>query len=614
MTAPGKAGTFPRPHEGKLEQKGSMKIRFRLPLKLRLFLPLTLIIVTVITLVTLWFVRSSISTFNQQLETTLQLEVKTISKMFERERVLKLENVESNLRVANNQFYDSPLQILEESVTAEVENQDTGEKHMATLNQWVHDGHLLHESHAFVDGLADLIGGTVTIFQQVDSGFVRISTNVRLTDGKRATNTYIPNDSPVGESIIKGETYFGRAVVVDEWYMTAYDPIIMDEEVIGMLYVGDREKDMEELNRILQELRIGESGYPFVVDKTGQILIHPSMEGEDWSDTDPFDQMLNQTEGTFHYQKNGQQRTLAFSYFEPFELYIAASIIKDAENRDIVRGAIRGATVVALLAIIFLLAFIYRFTTDRIYSYFTALKESEEKLASAQSALKQSQKLASMGQIAAGIAHELNNPLGVITMYSNIVLDELEKDDPKREDMQLIVQQVDRCKNIVGGLLNFARKNKVKADEVDIIDFLEKSLKSVVVPEKVATNIEEDLADRRVMVDTEQMVQVFTNLAKNAVDAMPDGGTLTISVKGDEENVYIEFSDEGTGIPEEHMEKLFTPFFTTKKAGKGTGLGLSLVYGIVKMHQGKIQAASNTDPEKGPTGTTFKIKLPREPK
>ncbi|MFP4065174.1 MAG: Cache 3/Cache 2 fusion domain-containing protein [Bacteroidales bacterium] len=591
-----------------------MKIKFRMPLKLRLLLPLTLIIVTVIALVTLWFVRSSISTFNQQLETTLQLEVKTITKMFERERVLKLENVESNLRVANNHFYASPLQIPEETVSAEIENQDTGEKHIATLNQWQHNGYLLHESNAFVDRLADLIGGTVTVFQQVDSGFVRISTNVRRPDGERATYTYIPNDSPVAESMMKGETYFGRAVVVDEWYITAYDPIIINDEVVGMLYVGDREKDMEELNRILQELRIGESGYPFVVDKSGQILIHPSMEGEDWSDTEVFDQMHSHTEGTFHYQQDGEKHTLAFNYFEPFELYIAASIFEEAENRDIVRGAIRGAIMVALLAIIFLLAFIYRFTTDRIYRYFTALKESEEKLASAQSALKQSQKLASMGQIAAGIAHELNNPLGVITMYSNIVLDELDKDDPKREDMELIVQQVDRCKNIVGGLLNFARKNRVKADEVDIIDFLEKSLRSVVVPESVKVSIEEDLTDHRTMVDTEQMVQVFTNLAKNAIDAMPEGGTLTISVKGDEENVYIEFSDQGTGIPEEHMDKLFTPFFTTKKAGKGTGLGLSLVYGIIKMHHGKIEARSNTDPEKGPTGTTFKIKLPREPK
>ncbi len=534
--------------------------------------------------------------------------------MFERERVLKLENVESNLRVANNQFYASPLHVLEDPIRTEVENQDTGEKHMTTLEQWVHDGELFHESNEFVDGLAELIGGTVTIFQQIDSGFVRISTNVRLADGERATNTYIPNDSPVAESILKGETYFGRAIVVDEWYMTAYDPIKRNDEVTGILYVGDREKDMEELNRILQELRIGESGYPFVVDKTGRILIHPFMEGENWADTGTFEMMRSKTEGSFQYEKDGEDKTLAFEYFEPFELYIAASIIKDAENRDIVRGAIRGATVVAVLAITSLLIFIYRFTTDRIYRYFTALKESEEKLASAQSALKQSQKLASMGQIAAGIAHELNNPLGVITMYSNIVLDELDRDDPKREDMQLIVQQVDRCKNIVGGLLNFARKNKVKADEVDIIDFLEKSLKSVVVPEKVKVSIKEDLDDRQVMIDTEQMVQVFTNLAKNAIDAMPDGGTLTISVSGDEENVYIEFSDEGTGIPEQHMEKLFTPFFTTKKAGKGTGLGLSLVYGIIKMHQGKIQAASNTDPEKGPTGTTFKIKLPREPK
>jgi signal transduction histidine kinase len=216
-----------------------------------------------------------------------------------------------------------------------------------------------------------------------------------------------------------------------------------------------------------------------------------------------------------------------------------------------------------------------------------------------------------MGQISAGIAHELNNPLGVITMYSNIILEELDKNDPMVQDVELIVEQANRCKNIVGGLLNFARKSKMKPQEVSVIEFVKRSLDSVVVPENVKTQINSNVVDPLVMIDTEQMTQVFTNLEKNAIEAMPSGGLLTIDIKGSDEHVTVKFSDTGTGIAEENLDKLFTPFFTTKEVGKGTGLGLPLVYGIVKMHKGKIDIDTNNDPNKGQTGTTFTLTIPR---
>ncbi len=251
------------------------------------------------------------------------------------------------------------------------------------------------------------------------------------------------------------------------------------------------------------------------------------------------------------------------------------------------------------------------YTIEQLHSSVTELNDSNEKLKNTRLALKHSEKLANMGQISAGIAHEINNPLGVITMYSNIVKDELDPDSPLKKDMELIVEQAGRCKNIVGGLLNFARKNKIKASEVDIVEFLNRSLESVIIPENIITSVNSGLADPWVMLDSEQMVQVFTNLFKNAVEAMSHGGELNIYVNGDDHNVEIRIIDTGNGIPEEHMDKLFTPFFTTKEIGKGTGLGLPLVYGIIKMHSGKIEVVSNADPAKGQTGTEFKIRLPK---
>ncbi|MDY0078902.1 MAG: [Fe-Fe] hydrogenase large subunit C-terminal domain-containing protein [Bacteroidales bacterium] len=252
------------------------------------------------------------------------------------------------------------------------------------------------------------------------------------------------------------------------------------------------------------------------------------------------------------------------------------------------------------------------YTIEKLHQSIEKVNLSNQELATAREALKQSEKLAHMGQLSAGIAHELNNPLGVITMYSNLLLDDV-TDDTKRSDLQLIVEQTERCRKIVGGLLNFARKNQVRLQETNLEQFVDRSIKSIIRPKNIKVELNVNMTDPYVFLDCDQVMQMLTNLEKNAVEAMPNGGTLTITLSEKNEDVIIAISDSGIGISKENKEKLFTPFFTTKEVGKGTGLGLPLCYGIVKMHKGKIDVKSNTDPENGPTGTTFTIRLPRNP-
>jgi signal transduction histidine kinase len=251
------------------------------------------------------------------------------------------------------------------------------------------------------------------------------------------------------------------------------------------------------------------------------------------------------------------------------------------------------------------------YTIEKLHKSVKDLALSNEKLSSMKQALKQSEKLAHMGQLSAGIAHELNNPLGVVIMYSNILLDEAKTDDPMREDLKLIVDQAARCKKIVAGLLNFARKNQVNHQQVNIKDLVTHSLESLIIPAKVKISITDEMTSPDAMLDSEQMMQVITNLIKNAFDAMPQGGSIDIKLEDTLSDVIIILSDTGTGIKEEDRAKIFEPFFTTKSIGQGTGLGLATAYGIVKMHKGQISAESNTDKAKGPTGTSFKIVLPR---
>ena len=225
--------------------------------------------------------------------------------------------------------------------------------------------------------------------------------------------------------------------------------------------------------------------------------------------------------------------------------------------------------------------------------------------------MTQSEKLAHMGQLSAGIAHELNNPLGVIIMYSNILLEDCQKNSQMREDLELVVEQAARCKTIVSGLLNFARNNQLKKALINISDLINASLNSLIIQDNIMIEKSIDPKLDIIECDKEQMIQVISNLAKNAIEVMPNGGTLSIhAFYRDFNSVALEISDTGSGISKANMDKIFTPFFTTKPNGKGTGLGLSTTYGIIKMHKGKITVDSNNDTSKGKTGTKFKIILP----
>ncbi|HSW44092.1 MAG TPA: [Fe-Fe] hydrogenase large subunit C-terminal domain-containing protein [Phycisphaerae bacterium] len=252
------------------------------------------------------------------------------------------------------------------------------------------------------------------------------------------------------------------------------------------------------------------------------------------------------------------------------------------------------------------------YTIDRLRQTVSDLARSNADLASTQEALSQSEKLASMGQLAAGIAHEVNNPLGVVIMFAHLLLEDLPAADKRREDLITIVENADRCKKIVSGLLHFARQNKVAPAPTDLRELVDDVVKTTVVPSNVILKAEHECGAREAEIDRDQIAQVLTNLISNALAAMPDGGPLTIRTGGDEHNVRIAVADTGIGIPEENRASIFTPFFTTKPVGKGTGLGLAVTYGIVKMHRGQIEVASNANPAKGPTGTTFTVILPRK--
>ncbi|MDX1702184.1 MAG: ATP-binding protein, partial [Melioribacteraceae bacterium] len=226
--------------------------------------------------------------------------------------------------------------------------------------------------------------------------------------------------------------------------------------------------------------------------------------------------------------------------------------------------------------------------------------------------LHNAEKLASIGQLAAGVAHEINNPLGTIILYATMLKEDIENfnhQDSNADDLKMIIDDTNRCKGIVSNLLNFARQGKLKISNENIVQMIKDVIKSIKLnPEfkSIQISFNSDLAKENFEFDTDQLKQVFVNIITNACEALEESSKkeITINLTENNHNLIIEIIDTGCGISQENIKKLFTPFFTTKKIGKGTGLGLAISYGIVKMHTGNIIVESEVG-----MGTKFTIEL-----
>jgi two-component system NtrC family sensor kinase len=399
-----------------------------------------------------------------------------------------------------------------------------------------------------VDRIKEIAGvDTVTVF----FGDLRVSTNVMTEDGKRAVGTRVSQD--VFDVVLeRGLDYVGRAFVVTDWFITRYEPLRdYQGRVVGSLYVGARESTFQKL--------VGDFSYRVAFIALASMI-------------------------------------LAGITAVPIARLIAQPIKSLVEaNRCLAEGDM--ATRVQPSG------------SGEVAELGRSFNKLAETLNSTQQELLHKERLASMGQLAAGVAHEINNPLGTILLFSSVLYNETDEDDPKRGDLKMIVDETNRCKNIVADLLNFARQQEVLAQDVDLnalIDQVVEAARKQPMFAEVAFDLQLAPELPVIQADPAQLQQVFINLINNAAEAMENGGVIALTSRPiDGSAVEIAVSDTGCGIPEESLGRLFTPFFTTKALGKGTGLGLSIVYGIIKMHKGKIVVRSAIG-----QGTTFIITLP----
>jgi two-component system, NtrC family, sensor kinase len=224
--------------------------------------------------------------------------------------------------------------------------------------------------------------------------------------------------------------------------------------------------------------------------------------------------------------------------------------------------------------------------------------------------LLRSEKLASLGKLAAGIAHEINQPLTGVLTFAHLLKKKFQNDDPTRKDLEVIVRETTRIRGIVQGVLDFARETHMQKEPRRIEQILDQTLEIIIHQQKFfGINLTKEYDDSipEVVIDSNLMEQVFMNIILNAVDSMKGSGTLTVKTRKASNWVEVDFVDSGYGIPEQILDKIFDPFFTTKDSTEGTGMGLGLAvsYGIVKNHNGDIAVTSRPG-----SGTTFTVRLP----
>lgn len=248
--------------------------------------------------------------------------------------------------------------------------------------------------------------------------------------------------------------------------------------------------------------------------------------------------------------------------------------------------------------------------TYGIFTDLRAMMKIEEDLEHTHQMLMQSEKMAGLGRLAAGVAHEINNPMSGIMLYANMVLEDLGNDHPLQDDLKTIIREAERCKVIVADLLEFSHQTSYEMDQLSLNEVIAKTL-GVLKNQpsfhniEIVLNLDQEL--RPIFGNAIRLNQVVMNILVNGAQAMPHGGTLTITTRNraNREIVEARIADTGHGIAPELREKIFDPFFTTKKPGEGTGLGLSVSYAIVKEHQGTIRVAESSD-----AGTTFALRFP----
>jgi signal transduction histidine kinase len=501
--------------------------------------------------------------------------------------------------------------------------------------------------NTFVSDLGESLDAVLTIFLLEDKKLFRISTNI-IKGGKVATGTYIDSNSPIYQNIINNKSYYGKTLVVDSWYISAYKPLLdKDNKIIGAIGLGYKELNPY-LEKNISNIKVGETGYVYIMNSNGDAILHPTIKGDNLIKYDFSKEIIEKKNGIIEYEFNGIYKLAAYKYFEPYDWYIVTTVNYDdlkSSSKAIFKTTFYTGLIIIIIGIILALVlaetlikpinklkYYMEVASKGDMTVYSDIKSKDEigslsnsfniMITENKRLLEETVKCDKMKtEFFANISHELKTPLNIIFTTSQLFAVYINED--KEIDYVKINKYIDSLKQNCYRLIRLVN-NLIDATKIDsgfmevnfkngnIVDIVESiTLSTVDYIEGKGKNIVFDTdAEEKIMAfDAEKMERIILNLISNAIKFTREGDEIKVSIYDKNDYIIISVKDTGIGIEKEKQNTIFERFKQINpllsRNHEGSGIGLSLVKSLVEIHKGTIQVQSTYG-----QGSEFIITIP----
>lgn len=505
---------------------------------------------------------------------------------------------------------------------------------------------------ALTDDIKQSTGAITSIFLLKDDKLIRVSTNVTTKDNKNAIGTFISSSSPVYRKIVNAESYYDSNLVEGNWLITGYKPLLdKNKKVIGAIALGYKALN-EYLEKTLSDIKIGQTGYVYIMNSKGDVLVHPNIKGQNIGNYDFSKKMFKSNNGVIEYKFNGISKLAAYKYFQPWDWYIVTTANYDDLKSS--SKSILNMTLITVILILLTVSILALFLANTLVKPINKLKHCMEIASSGDLTvrcdikskdeigilsnsfnhmIKENKRLLEekdqydklKTEFIANMSHELRTPLNII--FSAVQLSSLYiNNNPEgfantkiKQHMTIIKQNCYRLLRLVNNIIDitkidsgFMELNLQKANIVEVIENITLSTAEYVESKSRNLIFDTDTEEKIMNFDLEKMERIMLNLISNATKFTKPGDKIEVNIYDKGESILISVKDTGTGISQDNLQQIFQRFKQVgpllSRTHEGSGIGLSMVKSLVEMHDGTISVKS-----KYGEGTEFIIELPVKP-
>ncbi|MBM7871672.1 signal transduction histidine kinase [Clostridium pascui] len=502
---------------------------------------------------------------------------------------------------------------------------------------------------ALTDDIKQSTGAITSIFLLKDDKLIRVSTNVTTKDNKSAIGTFISSSSPVYRKIVNAESYYDSNLVEGNWLITGYKPLLdKNQKVIGAIALGYKTLN-EYLEKTLSDIKIGQTGYVYIMNSKGDVLVHPNIKGQNIGNYDFSKKMFKSNNGVIEYKFNDISKLAAYKYFQPWDWYIVTTANYDDLKSS--SKSILNMTLITVILILLTASILALFLANTLLKPINKLKHCMEIASSGDLTvrcdikskdeigilsnsfnhmIKENKRLLEekdhydklKTEFIANMSHELRTPLNII--FSAVQLSSLYmNNNPEgfantkmKQHITIIKQNCYRLLRLVNNIIDitkidsgFMESNLQNANIVEVIENITLSTAEYVESKSRNLIFDTDIEEKIMNFDLEKMERIMLNLISNATKFTKPGDTIEVNIYDKEEFILISVKDNGIGISQDNLKQIFERFKQVgpllSRTHEGSGIGLSMVKSLVEMHDGTISVNS-----KYGEGTEFIIELP----